>query len=113
MKAIIATTITALVLAGGAFATGSALDPRVPGLQRQIKTLRNNINVMQGQLNATANAVNNKLDKSCVQIVPMVIRPGYVIQLSDGSLAIYKAFDEYNASIDHSANRVMQLADGC
>ena len=93
MKAIIAGVIVALVLAGGAFATGSALDPRVPGLQRQVRALQSQ---MAG-----------KVDKACVKIMPVVIRPGYVYQLTNGQLVTYKAFDEYDASIDTSYDPVM------
>ena len=106
MKAIVAVFVTALVLAGGAFATGAALDPRVPGLQRQIRAIKAQVAVEQAQL-------GQKVDKSCVEIVPMVIRPGYVYQLSDGSLTIYQAFDSYDASIDRSPNQIMQLKQGC
>ncbi len=106
MKAILAAIVTAMILAGGAFATGAALDPRVPGLQRQIRATNARVNAVQAQL-------AGKVDKSCVDLVNVVVRPGYVYQLSDGSLEIYKALDEYDPAVDTSFNRMMALRQGC
>ena len=106
MKAIIACAVVVMVLVPTAFATGQALDPRVPGLQRQVRALNAKVNGVQTQL-------SSKLDRSCVQIVPMVIRPGYMYLLSDGTIMVYKAFDEWNSAIDSTPNKIMQLADGC
>ncbi len=106
MKAVLAAMVVAMVLAGGAFATGAALDPRVPGLQRQIRQTNARVTALQGQLGA-------KLDKSCIEIVPMVVRPGYVYQANDGSLIVYQAFDEYRQGVDTDPNMVMQMKAGC
>jgi hypothetical protein len=106
MKVVLAVLVTVLILVPTAFATGQALDPRVPGLQKQMRLLK-------GQIAATQASVNSKLDKSCVETVNVVVRPGYVYQLTDGTLEIYKAFDEYDPAIDSSFNRLMQLKAGC
>lgn len=100
MKAVAASFVVALVLAGGAFATGSALDPRVPALKHQIAALSNRVAAVE-----ISNS--NKIDKNCVGILPIVIRPGYVYQLTNGQLVIYKAFDEWDPSTDSSHNNVM------
>jgi hypothetical protein len=106
VKTVIAVAITVLIMAGGAFAAGSALDPRVPGLQRQVRALQSHVNTLQAQM-------SGKLDKSCVQYIQLVIRPGYVYQANDGSLIIYKAVDEYNPAIDSTPNKVLVYAPGC
>jgi hypothetical protein len=106
MKVVIAVFVTVLVLVPAAFATGQALDPRVPGLQKQVRLLKGQMAAVQGQM-------SQKLDRSCVEIVQAVIRPGYVYQAADGTLVIYKAFDAYDASTDSSFNSLMQLKAGC
>jgi len=100
MKAVFAVVIAVLVLVPAAFATGSALDPRVPGLQRQVRNLTARVNTLSA-------SDSNKIDKSCVNILSVVIRPGYVYQANDGSLIIYKAFDEYNPAIDSTPNHLL------
>jgi hypothetical protein len=113
MKVVIAVFVTVLVLVPAAFATGQSLDPRVPGLQKQMRLLRGQMAAVQGQVASTQDSLNGKLDKNCVEIVPVVVRNGYVYQGNDGSLFTYKALDEYNASTDSTFNPLMQLKAGC
>jgi len=100
MKTLITTAVVVLILVPTAFATGSALDPRVPALKRQIT----NLNV---RMSAVESSNLNKIDKTCVRLIPVVIRPGYVYQTSNGSFVIYKAFDEWNSQIDSAPNKMM------
>lgn len=48
MKGIAALLALVAVLAPAAYATGQALDPRVPGLKRQVTALRSDVAVLQG-----------------------------------------------------------------
>lgn len=113
MKTVISCAVLVLVLVPTAFATGQALDPRVPGLQKQVRVLKGQMATVRVQVAETQAGLDAKVDKGCVEIIPVVIRPGYVYQSNDGSLIIYKAFDEYNSAIDSAPNRLMQLKDGC
>jgi hypothetical protein len=113
MKVVLAVLATVLILVPTAYATGQALDPRVPGLQKQMRVLKGQMAAVQGQVAETQVSISSKLDKSCVEIVPVVIRGGYVYQLTDGTFVIYKALDTYNASTDSSFNALMQLKAGC
>lgn len=106
MKTIVAVLVAMVVLVPAAFATGQSLDPRVPALKRQINALNVRVNTVQAQ-------VATKLDRSCVEVIPLVVRSGYVYQLTDGSLVIYKAIDEFDSRVDQSHNDIMQLKNGC
>jgi len=111
MKVLVAVTAAVLVLVPAAFATGQALDPRVPGLQRQVRALQNRVNVADASI---ANLSEAKLDKSCVDLIPLVLRPGYVAQDRNGNLFVTTAVDTYRPDWgDTSFNRLMQLRQGC
>jgi len=100
MKTLLAIIATALICAGSGFATATVLDPRVPGLQRQIRALR-----VQ---------VSGKLDTRCIEYMDVVVRPGYLYLGTDGSVFTYQAFDQFHAEYgDYNPSHLMALSADC
>jgi hypothetical protein len=109
MKAIVTGIFVALVLSSAAFATGSALDPRVPGLQRQIRALNARVNNVESSVSEANAGLQRMLPRNCISFVNLVVRPGYLYVNNVGTVVVYKAIDEYNPSVDTNPTRIATL----